>query len=770
MLVKKHFLINRAILLGFLLSLIGIFAAASGRAIAEVSRTESETARYQSNLGAYFWQKGNLSQALAAWKKEAEIYHDQGLISEEAKVIVKIAQTYTSLGQLQLAIFHLNQVLSLTQEPSLLASAWNQLGNAYSRDGLLDRALSAYNKSLKIERSLSTLNNLVGLQQKQGLYAQLKANGSREGAEAQHYWAEASKYEEEARKSAESALFLSQIEKSTASVQALLEWGKISPTGLSVEELERGRNILTDLPASRTKVFLLINWAKLDSDRAGNWLSKSTEVAETIGDATAKSYAWLEMSLLAEKKGQLAKALDYAQSAISYAWSESVTDVLYRSYWLAGRIARHYKEREATLKNYRHAIDAFENLNQGVTKINVGQRLNFSSQVEPMYRTVLELLLENPSESNLQESLLILAKLRLAQLQNYFGDICVEFGVENPNSQAEKVTKNSVRLFSIILDDQTHFILQLEDGTLRHSRASIGKAGITKLATDWYSSLTIDSEDFLERSYSWQFWQQGQDLYALIIRPFEKQLEQIATNLIIFVHDGILRNLPMAALTDGEKFLAQKWASVSSLGLNFKSTAIPEQETTAVAFGLGVAREGWSELSEVEQEIENVIKITGGKSFLDEEFTSNNLAHELNQGRYSLVHLATHGYFGGIAENSLILAYDQPLNVLELEDVLAQSQSPIQFLVFSACETALSSDFSTLGMAGVALRNGVDSVLGSYWAVQDNEQTELIQDFYTNFSQNNLDKPQALQQIQIEQIERDAHPSKWAAFNLIEVN
>jgi len=75
---------------------------------------------------------------------------------------------------------------------------------------------------------------------------------------------------------------------------------------------------------------------------------------------------------------------------------------------------------------------------------------------------------------------------------------------------------------------------------------------------------------------------------------------------------------------------------------------------------------------------------------------------------------------------------------------------------------------SALGLAGVALRSGVDSVLGSFWAVQDNEQRELIQDFYSNIYQKNLDKAQALQQIQTRQIERNAHPSKWAAFNLIE--
>ncbi len=772
MLSRHYFLSQKLFPFSWLLTLLVVFPV---EATAEtILSSQSETARYQSNLGAYFWQKGDFNEAIDAWSQEAEIYRERGLAEREAEAQIKISQTYISLGQLKMATFQLKKVLSLTQEPSLLASAWNQLGNAYSRDGVLDKALSAYSQSLEIKRNLSTLNNLVRLQRKQGLYAQLQADSSREGEETEQYLAEAEFHRGEAVKYAQEALAKSESEESLASLQTLIEWGKVSPAVLSAQQLERGRRILEKLPASRTKVFLAINWAKLDSERTDYWLSQSAEVAETTGDVTAKSYVFLERGLLAEKSGQLAEALESARSAIGLALTESVDDALYRSYWLAGRINQKLGEKEAAFQNILEAIVSFESLNQGqgVTKLNVEQRLNFSPQIEPMYRAALEFLLEEPipNESNLRESLSLFGKLRLAQLQNYFGDNCFELELNHRNSQVEKVKKNSVVLFSILLKNQTHLILQLSDGTLRHSRASIGKAGVTKLATDWHSSLAIDAEDFSRRSYRWQFWQQGQDLYDMIVRPFERELEQINPDTIIFVHDGVLRNLPMAALYDAEKeeFLAQKWASVSSVGLKFKPKINQEQELAAVAFGLGVAREGWSALAQVEQEIENVTQILGGKSFLNEEFTTENLAQSLKDENYSLVHLATHGYFGGIAENSLILAYDKPLDALELEDVLGQSQAPIEFLVLSACETALSSEFSALGLAGVALRSGVDSVLGSFWAVQDNEQRELIQDFYRNIYQKNMDKAQALQQIQTRQIERNAHPSKWAAFNLIE--
>ena len=468
------------------------------------------------------------------------------------------------------------------------------------------------------------------------------------------------------------------------------------------------------------------------------------------------------MGFLAEKSGDLEQALKYAYAAQLKAQSRFAFSSLYRAQWLTGRIYRKIGNKEAAITNYRGAIAALDAFNQGFTEINIERRLDFQSQIEPIYREMLQLLLEksNLSQANLEEALFVFDKLRLEQLQQYFGDNCLEISRESPPIENVLTTKNAVLINSIILARQTHFILQLPDGTLHHSQAQVGKVEITKIANEWYNHL--------KNADTRRFRTKAQDLYGLIIRPFEAELEQINPDIIIFVHDGLLRNLPMAALHDGEKFLAQKWASVSSIGLNFQSTADQKEKSKPLLFGLGVAREGWSELAYVESEIENVTQILGGKSFLNRDFTSNNLALELKDKRHSIVHLATHGYFGGIAENSFILAYDQPLSALELEDSLSQSKGQIELLVLSACETAISSDRSALGLAGVALRGGVSSVLGNFWQVKDDEQVELMNAFYSNLLRTNFDKAQALQRVQIAQIEQKAPPAKWAALNLIE--
>ena len=184
----------------------------------------------------------------------------------------------------------------------------------------------------------------------------------------------------------------------------------------------------------------------------------------------------------------------------------------------------------------------------------------------------------------------------------------------------------------------------------------------------------------------------------------------------------------MAALFDGEEFLAQKWASVSSISLNL--TSIPAKEENKVAaFGLETDIPGWSKLDNVAEEIQDAQNIIGGSKFLNQQFTVENLSRQLDRKEYSIIHLATHGYFGGTAETSFILAYEQKISALQLENILSQSKQTLELVVLSACETATGSDRAILGLAGVAARSGVKSTLGSFWRVQDDNQSQRLKPF-----------------------------------------
>ena len=756
MLFKRYFLTRKSFFLSILLILL---INPSGQAEEKIIIGESTTAKYQSDLGAFYWQKGKFNQAIEAWEIEAEIYRSQGFPNDEAQAMLKIADTRISLGQTDIAIFQLKKIISSVQEPRILVKAWNKLGNANSRNGNLDEALKAYQQSLQIERNISNISNLAKLERKRAILARLQATSTSKEQVNQKYLEQAEFHQKKALKYAQESLLLSQTEESPASLTALIEWAKVSKTKLDGEQLERGRKILANLPDSRPKVYFGINWAKIDSEQAEYWLSQSVEVARATGDVVAESFALLELGLLAEKSGNLSQALDYAYLSQLQAQSKFAFNSLYLSQWLAARIYQRVGNKEAALSNYQSAIASLDVLNQSSRNIDVERRFNFKEEIEPIYRQTLTLLLgkNDLTNSDLKEVLFFADKLRLEQLRNYFGDNCIEIKGEISSVEDVLTEKNAVTINSIILENQIYLILQLSDGTLSYSQANLSRKELSRSVTKFYK--------ILKQGHSIQYKTHSAKLYDLIIRPFETELAKINPDTIVFIHDGVLRNIPMAVLYDGEKHLAEKWANVSSLGLRFQ--VVPQSRVKVAAFGLSLEREGWSPLSSVPRELAQVTETVKGRKFLNTNFTSDIFEQQLNQNKYSLVHVATHGSFGGIAENSFILAYDKLLNALELKDILSQSQENIDLLVFSACETAVGGDFSALGLAGVALRSGVSSTLGSYWGVEDSEQPKLMKQFYTNIFEKKLNKAEALRQLQVEQIKQTVFPNIWAAFTLI---
>ena len=731
-----------------------------------LSSMENET----SIDGDAYWARGNINRAIAAWKKEVSTSDERILKTTEIETRLKIAWGYISLGQFYPAITELERIIALTpSDRQTLALTRKRLGNAYSGLGKFDKAIFNYQESLKQKKSLSTTNSLVEALIAREKYNRLIAESSRQinskGSNAIRYRTQAEKDRNAALKYAEAALSLSD-RTNLSSVRALINWTNISGQNLSLQQLYKGKKILSNIEPSRNLVFTILNWADIDKEHKALWLQRALDVASAIDDPYLKSYAFLELGYLEEQLGNLTKALDYAQSSQIMAQSEFAYDSLFRAQQLAGRIYQTKGERTAAIDAYRQAIASLGRLRQDSVTISIEQRKNFETEVEPIYRSALKLLLDRPQtkKSDLIEAIAIFDKLRLAQLQNYFGDNCFEIVKQKSANKNNPANENTAIINSIILENKTFFILQLPNGRLVKSEVKVSEAELVKQASEWTKNLNNRATN--------EYRTRSRLFYDYIIKPFESHLAANNLTTLIFVHDGILRNLPMAALFDGQQFLVQKWASVSSIGLNLTPTYTKPEKTKAIAFGLELAIAGWSPLPNVASEIQNIQNIIGGNKFLNSQFTADNLYQQLLQEKYDVVHLATHGYFGGTVETSFLLAYDQKISALQLENVLLSSRQIPELLVLSACETALTSDRSLLGLAGIAARSGVSSTLGTFWQVQDDEQSQTIEAFYSYWRQPKYNKATALQKVQIEEIKKydNAHPEKWAALTLIGSN
>lgn len=196
----------------------------------------------------------------------------------------------------------------------------------------------------------------------------------------------------------------------------------------------------------------------------------------------------------------------------------------------------------------------------------------------------------------------------------------------------------------------------------------------------------------------------------------------------------------------------------------------------------------------------------------DAKPTEELLKREL--GKYSILHLATHGFFGTkgleavlepvfagegqarymIRESGRRTVRDHPgllsgvilagANVesaggrddgyLTAEEVSWLNLTGVRLVVLSACETGLGQIAMGEGLIGLrrAFRTaGADSVISSLWNVGDSSTGALMQAFYTKLlSTDGMGVHDALRSAQLEMLEEnrdhdgDARPANWGPF------
>ena len=735
------------------------------------------------------------SHRLNLLKPKSDIDKNKQDIEKEAKSLLQLAQKHNKLGKFDLAINKLNYIRSLNiGNFEFKALVMETMGNSLQGKGKYEQAISTYQKSIKLNKSLSCLNNLVkawialidqtnleleAIDEKEYLESNLpnrniltsEYNIDNNLSLRGKLEKQINSFKKSASKVARDALETEASDNSLSEVYALINWHKLSVlksekiknknSFISANKLFEAREVLESKLPSRALVFLRIEWSKIDIDNNIYWLKKAAKTASSIQDPVAQSHAAIELGQYYYDIGEFEIASEYARRSTSIAQANFLFENLYKAQWLAAKTYSKLGRRSDSITAYKNAIAALDRVNQNISSWSSVRKANYRQKIKPLYHELIDLLLgdREVSNSDIRQAIIIADKQRFSELQNYFGDDCFEVRNLDSLQASKKKEKNEALFYSIVLDNRSYIILKLPDGSFHSHTVDVSKSEIQKLAVTWRENLSAGNTN--------RFQIQGRQLYDLLITPLEKKLESSEFEVLVFIHDGILRNLPMAALYDGERYLVEKWASVSSLGLNISTREIPSSNAQALIFGLSRPNQsGWTDLEMVGKEVNLVHQLIGGQKYLNDDFTVSNLTERLDEKFYSVVHLATHGYFAGNVNDSFLLAYDGQISIADLENIL-QNQTAIDLLVLSACETAITSDSSLLGLAGVAARNGVKSILGSLWLVQDDLQSEAMKDFYVYLSDSENNKAVALQKVQQKLISQYVHPQNWAALNLI---
>ncbi len=352
--------------------------------------------------------------------------------------------------------------------------------------------------------------------------------------------------------------------------------------------------------------------------------------------------------------------------------------------------------------------------------INPDLQFSFRESVEPIYRELVELLLQSlpaqdqvSKQENLKQARQVIESLQLAELDNFFREACLDTKPE----QIDRVDPTAGVIYPIILPDQLAVILSLPGQPLSYYQTQLRQSEVEGILEQFLQSLNRSVSNKQRLRFS-------QQVYDWLIRPAEAQLAESGVKTLVFVLDGSLRNLPMAALHDGKQYLVEKYSIALSQGLQLlEPRSLVRNRLTALTGGLTEARQGFAALPGVKSELQQISSEVRSEVLLNQEFTQKSLEKKISALSFPVIHLATHAQFSSKAEDTFLLTWDGRIKVKDFDELLQsrerQNQNPIELLVLSACQTATGDRRAALGLAGLAVRSGARSTLATLWSVDD---------------------------------------------------
>ena len=518
-----------------------------------------------------------------------------------------------------------------------------------------------------------------------------------------------------------------------------------------------------------------LSWGEIFNQGA-----KAVKLGRDLGDLRATAYALGNLGGIYEQKNQWLEAQQCTEQALLLSQNVQLNspDLAYQWQWQLGRIRdKGEKDIQGAIAAYTAAFNTLQSVRNDLVPISRDGQFDFRDGVEPVYRELVDLLLqkEEPTQENLKQARNVIEALQVAELDNFFRDTCLQIKTK----QIDEIDRTAAVIYPIILEDRLEVIVSLPSQLLHHRSSDAPRKKVEELIKKL-------QEELSEAGGRAEVPKISKFFYEWLIEPFNKYLRQYPdVKTLVFVLDASLRNIPMGVLYDYDEvtqkgnFLIEKYAIALAPGLQLINPNFwqPERLKVLIA-GVSEARNfpgrtPFPALKYVEQELGNLKKEvpSSEKSLINQDFLKNSLRDEINSFRSSVVHIATHGEFSSDPEQTFIVAYDDVIQSKELSDILsgrrASEGNSIELLVLSACKTAKGDPRAALGLAGVAVRSGARSTLATLWYVDDESTAELMIQFYNELKKSNVNKAEALRQAQLSLLAKQPDSYYWAPFVMI---
>ncbi|MFL9459017.1 CHAT domain-containing protein [Tolypothrix bouteillei VB521301_2] len=713
--------------------------------------------------------------ALNTWRLSLDIYEKIGESNAAIRNRINQAQALQALGfyrQAEKTLTESNQVLQSQPNSLIKVAGLRSLGNVVQVTGDLETSRQILQQSLKVAYSLPDKQAIGDILLSLGNTARAQQDTQ---AAVEFY-----------RKSANAASSpTTRIQAQVNQLRLLLETKQLSAFQALSSQIQTQ---LADVPVSRTAISARINFAQSlikvlnpkfrelnmtqkDSgpiaQQSARLLATAIEQARSLQDRRTESYALGILGGLYEQTQQISDAQNLTQEALLMAQAIDAKDIAYRWQWQLGRLLKAQGDMTGAIASYNEAVNTLQSLRYDLVAVNPEVKFSFRDEVEPVYRELVQLLLQpggnsQTSSENLEKASETIELLQVAELDNFFRNTCLNARIQ---SKKQDQTGAAV-IYPFILPDRLEVILQLPQKPLQHYTTAVDKEEVQITLKQLQENLTKPHTLRQVQSLS-------QKVYNWLIKPASADLADSKTSTLVFVLDGSLRNIPMAALYDGKQYLIEKYSIALTPGLQLIEPKPLQKGLKTIAAGLSEPRFGFSALPNVKRELEEIHSQVPGSILLNQKFTSMALQNQINSQPSPVVHLATHGQFSSKAEETFIVAWDNRIYVKEFNKLVRTIEQnrpeAIELLILSACQTATGDERAGLGIAGVAFQAGARSTIASLWNLDDESTAVLMSQFYQELANKKLTKAEALRRAQLALLQNPKYkrPRYWAPYVLL---
>ncbi len=725
--------------------------------------------------GAQSFQHGAVEQAFTSWKEASRLYEQTGKSLDQSRALLHIAQASTALGQTKQALQSLDLALALAQRSGdevWRATVLGAIGETYLATRQLDAAEQHLTQAVERARKERATTILASLLNTTGILRVLQ----RRDQEALGLFTEST---ELAQHTNQHPVLVNGL------VNAARTTLRLGQAQVSRTWLDQAFDLAKDLEPSRNKADALITIGLTYHDlrpaipsisnalllRAAGVLQEAAIVAERLGDQRMLSYALGHLGHLYELEHRSEESLQLTRRAVFTAQSAGAPESLYRWQWQLGRLLAVTGRLDEGIDSYRQSAATLQPIRSEVALAIYDPTGSGQESVRPLFFELADLLLHRAAltdDSQGAEEYLRLARdaietYKATELRDYFRDDCVDT-LQARITKLDQLAAGTAVVYPIVFADRLELLVSLPNGLKRLS-IPVSSATLTQEVRAFRKTV--------EKRTTREYLPHAQQLYAWLIRPLEPDLASFRIDTLVFIPDGPLRTVPMAALHDGTQFLIEKFAVATTPGLNLTDPKpIDRGKVRLLSSGLTKAVQGFPSLPFVEEEINAIRRLYQGDQLLNAEFSTPRLEQKLQDQPYGILHIATHGWFASDTTQSYLLTYNGKLTINELDRLVGlfrYRKDPLELLTLSACQTGTGDDRSALGLAGVAIKAGARSALATLWFINDEASAALVSEFYRQLRNPALSKAQALRQAQLKLLADRVyeHPAYWSPFLLL---